>query len=80
MKRKVLAVLLSAAMAFSLTACGGGASDGESSKEASAQENANELTVWAWDKAFNIYSIEEAEKIYQKENPDFDLNVVEVSW
>ena len=80
MKRKVLAVLLSAAMAFSMTACGGGASGGESSKEASTQENANELTVWAWDKAFNIYSIEEAEKIYQKENPDFDLNVVEVSW
>ncbi len=38
------------------------------------------LTVWAWDKSFNIYAMEEAEKIYQKEHPDFSLNIVEVSW
>lgn len=75
MKRKVLAILLSAAMMFSMTACGD-SSDNENQKEA----NANELTVWAWDKAFNIYSIEEAEKIYQEKNSDFNLNVVEVSW
>ena len=36
--------------------------------------------MWAWDKSFNIYAMEEAEKIYQAENPDFSLDIVEVSW
>ncbi|MCR5627632.1 MAG: extracellular solute-binding protein [Lachnospiraceae bacterium] len=40
----------------------------------------NTLTVWAWDQNFNIYSINEAAKIYQRENPDFKLEVEEVSW
>ena len=38
------------------------------------------LTVWTWDPNFNIYSITEAEKIYQKENPDFKLEIVETPW
>ena len=40
----------------------------------------NTLTVWTWDPNFNIYSITEAEKIYQKENPDFKLEIVETPW
>ncbi|MBR1478292.1 MAG: carbohydrate ABC transporter substrate-binding protein [Lachnospiraceae bacterium] len=40
----------------------------------------NTLTVWTWDPNFNIYSIREAEKIYQKENPDFKLEIVETPW
>ncbi|WP_022867580.1 ABC transporter substrate-binding protein [Schaalia vaccimaxillae] len=36
--------------------------------------------MWAWDPAFNIYALEEAEKIYQKEHPDFSLNIVETPW
>ena len=38
------------------------------------------LTVWAWDKSFNIYSMEEAEKVYQKDHPGFQLEIVEVGW
>ena len=38
------------------------------------------LTVWTWDPGFNIYSMQEAEKIYQKDHPDFSLDIVEVSW
>ncbi len=40
----------------------------------------NTLTVWAWDPAFNIYALEEAEKIYQKDHPDFKLDIVETPW
>ncbi len=40
----------------------------------------NELTVWCWDPAFNIYAMKEAEKIYQKKNPNFKLNVQEVTY
>src|SRR5574344_874618 len=40
----------------------------------------NTLTVWAWDQNFNIYAMNEAAKIYQKDHPDFKLNIVETSW
>ncbi len=38
------------------------------------------LTVWCWDPAFNIYAMEEAGKVYQADNPDFKLDVVETPW
>ena len=46
----------------------------------SSDSEPQSLTVWAWDKTFNIYAMEEAEKIYQKEHPNFDLEIVEVGW
>lgn len=93
MKKKLLALLLSTVTAISLAACGSAAgtqpaADAKEEAEASAQDKAqsdaqdgtNTLTVWAWDKAFNIYAMEEAAKIYQQERPDFALDIVEVSW
>lgn len=38
------------------------------------------LTVWTWDPAFNIYAMQEAEKIYQKDHPDFKLEIIETPW
>lgn len=46
----------------------------------SAEAAANELTVWCWDPAFNIYAMNEAAKVYQEAHPDFKLNVVETPW
>lgn len=40
----------------------------------------NKLTVWCWDPAFNIYSMEEAAKVYKQTNPDFELEVIETPW
>ena len=40
----------------------------------------NTLTVWCWDPAFNINAMNEAAKVYQKDHPDFKLNVVETPW
>lgn len=40
----------------------------------------NTLTVWAWDPNFNIYALEEAEKVYQVDHPDFKLEIVETPW
>ena len=48
--------------------------------DTTSNEGENELTVWCWDPAFNIYAMEEAAKVYQKDNPDFKLNVVETPW
>lgn len=84
MKKRCRAMFLAMALGLSLTACGdsgeaepGGADGGNASVSA---EDGQTLNVWAWDKAFNIYAIEEAAKIYQKDHPDFQINVVEVSW
>jgi len=46
---------------------------------ASAEAPAS-LTVWCWDPAFNLFAMREAAKVYQQENPDFVLEVVEVPW
>jgi lactose/L-arabinose transport system substrate-binding protein len=56
-----------------LTGCSG---DGD----AGSGGDDNTLTVWAWDPTFNIYAMEEAEKIYQKDHPDFSLEIVETPW
>ena len=40
----------------------------------------NTLTVWTWDPAFNIYAMQEAEKVYQQDHPDFKLDIVETPW
>ncbi len=38
------------------------------------------LTVWCWDPAFNIYAMNEAAKIYNRDNPDVKINIVETPW
>lgn len=85
MKKRILALSLAAATL--LAACGGTSGTATPATEAAksdtqAQEAAatgdNSLTVWCWDPTFNIYAMQEAEKIYQKTNPDFKLNIVEI--
>ena len=93
MKKKILSVLLVAAMAVTtLAGCGGsgdsntqqsgtesGAAE-ESAEPAGASSDENTLTVWCWDPAFNLNAMYEAEKVYQQDHPDFKLEVVEVPW
>lgn len=93
MKKKALSLLLTATMVLSLVGCGtsqapaasaepAAATASEATAEAPAAEATgdNSLTVWCWDPAFNMYAMEEAEKEYQKTNPDFKLNIVETPW
>lgn len=96
MKKKMIALLMAATMALSLVACGEGldkgasndkstsggasASNSESTPAGDTASGDNTLTVWCWDPAFNIYSMQEAEKVYQKDHPDFKLNIVETPW
>lgn len=69
------ALALALPLALTLTSCSssGGDSGGEGDGD-------NKLTVWTWDPNFNIYAMEEAEKVYQEDNPDFELEIVEVPW
>ncbi|MCR5733891.1 MAG: ABC transporter substrate-binding protein [Lachnospiraceae bacterium] len=96
MKKKLVSIVLSVAMMSALLAgCGGagavtGSNDAANPSADETETNANAtdsassgdstLTVWTWDPNFNIYSLKEAEKIYQKENPDFKLEIVETPW
>ena len=90
MKKQMISMALAGLMVAGLAGCGGGASpstdssgaqsQAQSSQGAEAATGDNTLTVWCWDPAFNIYSMKEAEKFYQKDHPDFKLNVVETPW
>lgn len=77
MKKRLLAITLAAALSGTmLTGCGGT----ETSSEPVAKQEENALTVWAWDKQFNIYAMEEAKKLYQADHPEFKLEISEVGW
>ncbi len=94
--KKLFAALLVGTMALSITACStttaptedaaADASTEETTTDDPAEDAGDEaasgdaLTVWCWDPAFNLYAMEEAEKVYQQENPDFALDIVEVVW
>jgi lactose/L-arabinose transport system substrate-binding protein len=74
-KLAAASLALTVPLALTLTACSG--SGGGSGSEGDGDER---LTVWTWDPAFNIYAMEEAEKVYQEDHPDFELEIVEVPW
>ena len=70
--KRLIAIGITLVMMLGLVACG-------DSKGGEAKDE-NTLTVWAWDAQFNLYAMEEAEKIYQQKNPDFKLELVEITW
>ena len=73
MRKKIVAILLTATMAMGIAACG---NQSESNKEAKKDDNT--ITVWCWDKTFNIFAMEEAAKIYQEDHQDVKIDIVEV--
>ena len=76
MKKKVLSMLLVAAMSVSVFAgCGSKTDSKNDAKNDASQEET--LNVWCWDPNFNVYAMKQAEKIYQKDHPDFKLNIQE---
>lgn len=88
MKRKVLSVLLVAAMTASMVAgCGSGKGSGnttggdtQSGGDPTAGEDEHTLSVSAWDTAFNIPALKAAAEAYKKDvDPDFNLKINEVS-
>lgn len=85
MKKKILSVLMAGALCSTLLAGCGGTKEAPTANSSAADNAAtaaddNTLTVWCWDPTFNINAMHEAEKIYQKDHPDFKLNVVETPW
>lgn len=96
--KKIISFMLSLIMVLSLAACGEKPTTKEetsketqketkkdNSSEAQKQEMpqaGQELTVWCWDPAFNIYAMQEAEKVYNQKHADapIKLNIVETRW
>ena len=83
--KSLIAVAAALPLALTLTACGGDSDkkdegDQSGSSAATGEVEGNELTVWTWDPAFNIYAMQEAEKVYQQDHPDFKLNIIETPW
>ena len=90
MKKNVVGSILVAAMSVSMLAgCGSSApatqetkapaetkaaAETEATTEASGDET---LSVWCWDPNFNVYAMKQAEKIYQKDHPNFKLDIQE---
>ena len=90
MKKNVWGSILVAAMSVSMLAgCGSSApatqetkapaeTKAEAETEAKAEAAGDEtLSVWCWDPNFNVYAMKQAEKIYQKDHPNFKLDIQE---
>ena len=93
MKKKVISVMLVSAMVASMAAGCGSSNGGSTSNDAGAAsgteaggttasattDDPNTLTVYAWDKNFNIPALEAAAAAYKEKNPDFNLEIIEQS-
>ena len=91
MNRKALASLLAVSMTAALMAgcgnagqdTGGNAKNGSGGEEDGGEasdggEDSKKLTVWAWDKGFNIPAIQAAAADYKANvDPDFEIEIVE---
>ena len=56
MRKKIVAILLIATMAMGIAACGGSGD----------KKDDNTITVWCWDKTFNIFAMEKLQKFIKK--------------
>lgn len=75
-----ISALLAAGFAAGLTSCAKKDSAQASDTGKSSGNKDVTLTVWCWDQNFNIYAMNEAAKIYNRDNPNVKINVVETPW
>lgn len=76
MKRKLIGGLLALALAATVAISGCNA---KTKGSATVTEGAKEITVWAWDPAYNIVALNEAKRIYEAEHEGVTVNVVEMA-
>lgn len=75
MKKKAIALLLTGFML--LTACSSNSNNQANPADEGDQGSSPEITVWAWDKNFNIAAMELAKDAYVQDHPDAQISVVE---
>ncbi len=85
MKKRLLSLLLTGVMVLGMAGCGNSNTGTKNNTGTEGTENSgttadtngdNKITIWAWDESFNIKAANEAKAIYQKENPDVEVDVV----
>lgn len=74
--KRLTAIVLSASMLFSLSACG---ASGDTAKKSTESSGPKKITVWAWDATFNVPAANEAKAIYEKEHKNVTVDVVEMA-
>ncbi|CDN45740.1 MULTISPECIES: ABC transporter substrate-binding protein [Paenibacillus] len=80
---KKATLLLAMALLLILSACSSDSGSGNSSSankggtEPSGGSSSKEITIWAWDKNFNIKALELAKELYAKDHPDTKITVIE---
>jgi lactose/L-arabinose transport system substrate-binding protein len=79
---RIVSLALAVPLSIALAACSGSgpAAPATPGASTSAAAMTGKLTVWCWDPAFNIYSMNEAAKIYGKDHPGVTVDVVETPW
>lgn len=74
MVKKMMAMLL--AGMIMLTACATNTNNNEAGN-AGDQTETDKITVWAWDKNFNIKAMELARDAYKESNPDANIEIID---
>ena len=76
--KKLTSILAATTMTLGLVACSGDSTGGTEKNNNTSTEN-NKITIWAWDESFNIAAANEAKEMYLKDNPDVEVEVVNMS-
>ena len=69
--KKLISLLLALVMVLSL---------GSAAFAAPGDQADGKLTIWCWDKTFNIAAMNVAKEMYQAEHPDVEIDIQEVLW
>lgn len=76
---KIFAIIMAALLAavtFASCSGGGDTSSANSGSSQNGSASSQKITIWAWDETFNIKAAEVAKEMYQKDNPDADIEIV----
>ena len=75
--KKLLCTIM--ALTVTTTILAGCGNAGTSDTEEASSSEGNKLVVWCWDQSFNGAALKIAEDLYKKDNPDFTLEIVDMS-
>jgi len=78
--KKVLSLLLLVSLtATLLAACGSNKNDSNAGNTSDSGSAKQKVVAWAWDPSFNGAALKIAEELYQRENPNFELEIVDMA-
>jgi lactose/L-arabinose transport system substrate-binding protein len=75
--KKIVVTAFILAMCATMVFAGGGRQKSAAPSDPHAPVT---LTVWCWDPNFNIFAMNEAAKIYNRDKPNVKINIVETPW